>query len=159
MPLLGVDVNSESAVLVVADGAGAPSPGAVRVVKPADDADAVARVSELLERIVQHLRELQIEHVVLTDTDLSRARPTSVRARAQIETVFLLAAAKVGVGVEVVHQRKVGIHLGLPATANKDAIRVKVTEVVGEAALMDEPVRRARALGAVWVSAGVEGAA
>lgn len=145
-------------MLVVADRAGRPASGVVRTVKPADNADAVARVSELLERVVQHLRELQIEHVILTDTDLRRVAPKNVRARAQIETVFLLAASKVGIGVEVVHQRKVASHLGLPGTANKDQIRDKVAEVVGESALTDEPVRRARALGAVWVSANVEGA-
>ncbi len=155
MSLIGIDVNSEYAVLVVTDGAGELLDEGPRTVKPAEDCDVSAQLGELRERVVQHLRAIGADRLVLTDSNLRRSSPSNIRSRSQIETIFYLAAHETGVAVEVVHQKKIAAHLGLAGNATKEGIRDAVQDAVGAAALSGDPARRARALGAVWVSAGV----
>lgn len=146
--IVGADVNSDEAVVVLVDDSGAIAVGLPEKLKPSPEADDAVRLSEFMERVRQHLRAVKADAVVLTDVDRSRARPSSVRYTTQIETVITLAAHAEGAAVEVVHQKSIGKHLGLSANASKKQIRDVLEDRVGTKALSPDPDRRARALGA-----------
>lgn len=152
---VGLDVNSKDAVAVAVGDDGRLVAGLPNRFGPGSDVDPSMRVAEYVERLQQHLSG-RTELVVLTDVDLSRARPTNVRAQAYLEAAILLAARRVGARVEVVHQRTVASHLGLPASSSKEAIRSRVVGLVAAESLTPEAQRRARALGAVWKAADID---
>lgn len=154
--LVGFDINSKGAVVVATDGGGRLLlSGLPERLEPGSEADPSAQLDEYVERLQQHLSG-RAERVVLTDVNLSRARPTNLRAQAYWEAAVLLAARRVGAPVMVIHQRAVARHLGLRASSSKNAIRARVTGIIAADSLAPEPERRARALGAVWKAADID---
>lgn len=155
--LVGADVNGTEAIFVVLGDDGSLATGMPARVSPREDDDAGARLHDFKERVVQHLRAVDPATVVLTDTNLSQTGTLSVRARAELEAAIKLAAHECQASVTVVHQKSVASHLGLAATADKRAVRKTVIGALPSGtSLSPEPDRRARAIGAVWVAAGLQ---
>lgn len=151
--LVGADINSSEAVTVAVGDGGDLLDRIPARLSPGRHGDLGRRQEEFIERVAQHLKSAEM--VVLVDVNLRRARPSSVRERAYIEAAMASAACRAGATVEVVHQKSIGVHLGLGQNASKDDIRGAVADVVGEDALSPKPDRRARAIGAVWAAANV----
>lgn len=154
--LVGCDINSKSAVVIAVDDAGTPLDRLPDRLTPRHDADRATMLSDYLERVVQHLRDISAERVVFTDVDLSRARPSDVRTQGHLEATFMLAARQARAEAVGVHQRAIASHLGLPPSARKREIREVVADVVGAEVLSPDPDRRARALGGVWAAQNLD---
>lgn len=149
---VGADVNQDEAVLVLLedDGELVVDDSLPPHVLPVEVADPGERLGELLERLTQHFRHRDINALVLTDSSVGRTKPSSVRSRAQIEAVLVIAARRCEIPVRVVHQKSVATHLGLPASSDKASVRAAVAAQLGKEDLKGHPERRARAIGAVW---------
>lgn len=157
--LVAADVNSKSVVVVTATAEGELSDGIPPNLAPGTFASLAEQQGEFLERVTQHLNNVGATCVVLTDVNLSKGTPSNIRAQSYLEAGLILAAHQVGAEIAMVHQQSIATHLGLPASSSKHAIRETVASSVGESSLSPDPIRRARAIGALWSVAGTRGGA
>lgn len=157
--LVAADVNSKSAIVVTATAGGELSDGIPPELSPGTFASLADQQGEFLERVAQHLSNVGARVVVLTAVNLSKGAPSNIRDQSYLEAAFILGAHQVGAELSVVHQRSIATHLGLPASASKHDIRAEVASHLGDPALSPDPIRRARAIGALWSVAGASGGA
>lgn len=149
---LGVDGNKDDLVIALVPAAGSTLPDRFE----AADRTPIG-LGRLVEHLTGHLSTNDVNQIVIVSDFGIKPSGQAVRERAQLETAMILAAYKVGAGLE---WRTVGDaleHLGLDKAKDKRGrLCIALTAALGDERLSPDPKRRAAAIGVALAATGLD---
>jgi hypothetical protein len=149
---LGVDANKDDLVIALVPAAGSTLPGRFK----AADRTPVG-LGRLIEHLAGHLSTNDVGQIVIVSDFGMKPSGQDARQRAQLETAMILAAYKVGAGLEWKTVGEALEHLGLDKAKDKRGrLRSALTAALGDKRLSPDPKRRAAAIGVALAATGLD---